>query len=86
MSTKLEQLRQDIEHHKRLLAATDRAAEGSKNHESLMMIFVVQAERIEDEISKLEAELSKLKKSEKASKSLKGKKNEKASKKHTKRR
>ena len=75
MTNKVEYLCQEIDFKKRVLKATNRAAESSKNHESLMMIFINQAERIEDEMAVLTNQL------EIEVKSLKEKKNVKNSKK-----
>lgn len=84
MVNKIEYLRQEINHIQRLLDATNRAAEENKNYEPLMMIFVNQAERLEDEQEvfkkQLKEELDKLPKPSKGKK-----KNEKVSKKRTRR-
>lgn len=58
MSRKLEFLEQEINHKKAVLKYTERAAEESKRHESLMMLFVDQAERVEAELEKLKRELN----------------------------
>jgi len=58
MISKIEHLEKEIYHNERVLAATNRAAEDSKKHESLMLIFVAQAERVEDRLAKLRKELA----------------------------
>jgi hypothetical protein len=79
---KIDYLRREIDHLNRLIDISNREAEKSKNHEALMMTFVDQAERLEDQrdgfVAELNAELALVK-------SAKGKKNAKSGKKRTKR-
>lgn len=84
MTERQKYLEKEIEHKNKLLQASERAAEESKKSELLMMLFVEQAERLEDQIEVLKKELNSLiKKPEKTGKPLKGKKNVKTSKKRS---
>lgn len=79
MPKKLEFLEQEINHKKAILKYTERAAEESKKYESLMMLFVDQAERVEADIEQLKRELNETsrkspKPSNSKAKSEKGKK------------
>jgi Skp family chaperone for outer membrane proteins len=57
MPNKSKHTEAEIAHKEIVLKYTNRAAEESKRYESLMMLFVDQAERIENEIEQLKRKL-----------------------------
>lgn len=73
MSKKLNYLREELRHQQVLLDATNRAIEGSYPSESLVDLFVAQAERIEDRIDELKKAIKDASSKDKG-KSSKGKK------------
>jgi uncharacterized membrane protein YheB (UPF0754 family) len=82
MTDKAFQLKKEIRHNETLLEMTDKAIEESKKTESLMLMFVSQAERIEDKLDQLKRQL--MVETMTKGKSAKGKTNAKSSKKRTK--
>lgn len=75
MTNKIGYLKKEIWHKEKLIEFSNKAAEECKHHESLMMLFVNQAERLEERLEKLKVELKNERKL------LKGKANVKISKK-----
>jgi ubiquinone biosynthesis protein UbiJ len=84
MTEREKYLKKEIDHKTKLIKLSDQAAENSKRSELLMMLFVEQAERLEDQVDALKKELDSLtQKPKKQAKPAKGKKNVKSSKKHS---